>query len=302
MHCCSGCDTESPVFCNHDWVRTFTVVIGWIYFLAWAVSFLPQVILNYQRKSVVGLAFEYMMYNMTGFIFYTTYTVVNYWVEGNYEFKNRSVQINDIAFGVFAVVMTAITIFQICIYERGNQVLNKTHAAIAVLLWILLVYNILLCVGGVLPWHKTSADNENAWNLMLYMGYVKSFISTIKCCPQVYLNYVRKSTVGWSIINILLDFTGGTLSFLQNFLDAWNQEDQSILTGNIPKLTLSLVTIFFDIVFMTQHYILYTDRTDTALPSGKTTHENPRQLEGGDKEPLINLYASSSTESVGGGR
>lgn len=30
--------------------------------------------------------------------------------------------------------------------------------------------------------------------------------------PQARMNYVRKSTVGWSIGNILLDFTGGILS------------------------------------------------------------------------------------------
>jgi len=116
----------------------------------------------------------------------------------------------------------------------------------------------------------------------------------------VYLNWRRKSTTGWSIVNILLDITGGTLSFFQNFLDAWNQEDSTILTGNIPKLTLSIVTIFFDVVFIIQHYVLYTDRTDT------TVRSNPRAAHGGGdsdgreggKEPLINLYASSSTESV----
>ena len=31
---------------------------------------------------------------------------------------------------------------------------------------------------------------------------------------QVYLNFRRKSTVGWSIGNVLLDFTGGSLSIL----------------------------------------------------------------------------------------
>ena len=36
------------------------------------------------------------------------------------------------------------------------------------------------------------------------------------------MNYRRKSTVGWSIGNILLDFTGGSLSILQMFLLAYN--------------------------------------------------------------------------------
>ena len=36
------------------------------------------------------------------------------------------------------------------------------------------------------------------------------------------MNFRRKSTVGWSIGNILLDFTGGSLSILQMFLLAYN--------------------------------------------------------------------------------
>lgn len=36
------------------------------------------------------------------------------------------------------------------------------------------------------------------------------------------MNYQRKSTVGWSIGNVLLDFTGGWLSMLQMFVNAYN--------------------------------------------------------------------------------
>ena len=39
---------------------------------------------------------------------------------------------------------------------------------------------------------------------------------------QALMNFRRKSTVGWSIGNILLDFTGGVLSMLQMFLIAYN--------------------------------------------------------------------------------
>lgn len=36
------------------------------------------------------------------------------------------------------------------------------------------------------------------------------------------MNYKRKSTVGWSIENIFLDFTGGILSMLQMIVNAYN--------------------------------------------------------------------------------
>lgn len=36
------------------------------------------------------------------------------------------------------------------------------------------------------------------------------------------MNYKRKSTIGWSIGNVVLDFTGGILSMLQMIINADN--------------------------------------------------------------------------------
>lgn len=41
-------------------------------------------------------------------------------------------------------------------------------------------------------------------------------------CFQAYMNYRRQSTVGWSIGNVLLDFSGGTLSILQMIIESYN--------------------------------------------------------------------------------
>jgi len=46
------------------------------------------------------------------------------------------------------------------------------------------------------------------------------------------MNFRRKSTVGWSIGNILLDFTGGILSMLQMFLIAYNTGDAALLANH----------------------------------------------------------------------
>lgn len=43
------------------------------------------------------------------------------------------------------------------------------------------------------------------------------------------MNYKRKSTVGWSIGNIFLDFTGGLLSMLQMILSMYNYSSVSPL-------------------------------------------------------------------------
>ena len=67
----------------------------------------------------------------------------------------------------------------------------------------------------------------------------------------------RKSTVGWSIGNILLDFTGGSLSMLQMFLIAHNNDDWGSLFGDPTKFGLGLFSVIFDIFFMLQHYVFY---------------------------------------------
>lgn len=75
--------------------------------------------------------------------------------------------------------------------------------------------------------------------------------------PQVWQNYKRKSTVGWSINQILLDFAGGIFSLAQLIIDASLQADWSGLTGNPVKFGLSNISMLFDIIFMFQHYIIY---------------------------------------------
>jgi cystinosin len=63
--------------------------------------------------------------------------------------------------------------------------------------------------------------------------------------------------VGWPIQNVLLDLTGGVCSFLQEFIDAYNSGNYGMFTSNIPKLFLAIETIFFDFVFITQHFVFY---------------------------------------------
>lgn len=50
---------------------------------------------------------------------------------------------------------------------------------------------------------------------LYFLSFVKVGVSIVKYIPQVVLNYRRKSTSGWQIWNILLGFSGGTLSIVQ---------------------------------------------------------------------------------------
>lgn len=102
------------------------------------------------------------------------------------------------------------------------------------------------------------------------------------------MNYRRQSTKGWSIGNVLLDFTGGSFSLIQMFLQAYNNGETTkhfhfirntsvrlectqiivliyvsltdkwkFIFGDPTKFGLGVFSIFFDILFIIQHYCLY---------------------------------------------
>lgn len=54
---------------------TISSVIGWLYFIAWSVSFYPQIYINYTRKSVVGLNFDFLSLNIVGFLLYGIFNI-----------------------------------------------------------------------------------------------------------------------------------------------------------------------------------------------------------------------------------
>lgn len=58
------------------------------------------------------------------------------------------------------------------------------------------------------------------------------------------MNYKRKSTIGWSIGNIFLDFTGGLLSIVQMIINAYNYS-KYISVQQIYYVFVNLTTFLF---------------------------------------------------------
>ena len=104
----------------------------------------------------------------------------------------------------------------------------------------------------------------------------------VKYIPQAWANYKRKSTEGWSILQILLDITGGILSIAQLLIDSSLQDDWSGLTGNPVKFGLGNVSICFDVLFITQHYWLYKE-----TGNGKGEEEDWAREEDEERRSLL---------------
>ena len=120
-------------------------LLGWVYTLSWSLSFYPQPLLNWQRGSTVGLTVDFPAINVLGFISYTIscacflYSPV---IREEYAVRHPrsqepTVRLNDLAFGMHAVVITALTYSQfyplLWKLEVGPE--QRISKAMAALFW-----------------------------------------------------------------------------------------------------------------------------------------------------------------------
>ncbi|XP_071459463.1 cystinosin isoform X3 [Marmota flaviventris] len=232
-------------------------VIGWIYFVAWSISFYPQVIKNWRRKSVIGLSFDFVALNLMGFVAYSVFNIGLLWIPYikeqffiKYPNGVNPVDSNDVFFSLHAVALTLIVIVQCCLYERGSQRVSRPAIGFLVLLWLFAFITMIVAAAGATTWLQ----------FLFCFSYIKLAVTLVKYFPQAYMNFYYKSTAGWSIGNVLLDFIGGSFSLLQMFLQSYNNDQWTLIFGDPTKFGLGVFSIFFDVVFFIQHFCLYRKR------------------------------------------
>ncbi|KAL4979459.1 PQ loop repeat-domain-containing protein [Aspergillus desertorum] len=250
----------------------------------WSASFYPQPIDNYRRKATTGLAIDFPTINVLGFVCYAVYTgtflyspVIRRQYAARHPLATEpTVRFNDFAFALHAVILSGLVYSQFWPRIWGFKVsrYQRVSKPIAGLFW-----GAFVAVAGVIcVVLAKSPDNGYeplswAWIDVVYaLSYVKLVITVVKYVPQAWVNYKRKSTRGWNIAQILLDFTGGVLSLAQLVLDSALQDDWSGIVGNPIKFLLSNVSIFFDLLFMVQHYVLYRGVEDKGKSNGPSLY------------------------------
>lgn len=112
------------IVANSQLIIYVSFIVGWIYFVAWSVSFYPQLVINYKRKSVVGLSFDFLALNFVGHTLYAIFNTCLYFVPffqeeyfSRFPRGTNPVELNDVFFSIHASVITAVTIVQCFMYE-----------------------------------------------------------------------------------------------------------------------------------------------------------------------------------------
>ncbi|KAF1841647.1 L-cystine transporter-like protein [Cucurbitaria berberidis CBS 394.84] len=246
--------------------KAISRVLGWAYFLCWSASFYPQPISNYFRKSTTGLAIDFPTLNVLGFACYTVSTssfLYSPAIREQYAYRHpdapeTTVRFNDFLFAAHGAVLCVIIYSQFFPRLWGFRVGKTQRVSRPVLgIWWGCVVVVAVTVALVL---RLGGDDAEGWawiDVIYALGYVKLTTVVVKYIPQAWVNYKRKSTIGWSIYPMLLDFAGGWLSLAQLVIDSSLQNDWSGVTGNPVKFGLGNITIVFDIIFIFQHYVLY---------------------------------------------
>lgn len=80
-----------------------SITIGWIYFAAWSISFYPQMIINFRRKSVVGLNFDFLALNIMGHTLYAVFNSSLYW--------STYIEVSFLFFSLFANLFSSFSFF-----------------------------------------------------------------------------------------------------------------------------------------------------------------------------------------------
>ena len=258
--------------------------------------------LNARRRSTIGSTVDFPAINVLGFLCYffsNALLLYSPTVREQYAARNPvslepTVRFNDVAFAAHAVLLSVLTwsMFWESLWgfkqQHGQRisrgVVGIGSGCIAVILWMTALV--------LLAENNPAVHSRWEWIDVVYaMGFAKLIITIFKYMPQVYVNYKRRSTVGWSIWQILFDLIGGVLSIMQLVIDSSLQNDWSGLTGNPVKLGLGNVSIFFDIVFVIQHYCIYRHSNDSS-----------EHAERGERRGLLASHTESSysTDSLTG--
>ncbi|KAM3512825.1 hypothetical protein MY11210_003530 [Beauveria gryllotalpidicola] len=277
---------------------------GWVYFTLWSLSFYPQALLNFRRRSTTGTTVDFPWLNVLGFSAYSASNLALYYspaVRRQYAARNSgltpTVQLNDVFFALHGLFLSTITASQYLVggslwrfprtttttttHHHNNNVnpaARPSRLALGLTAGAFVGVAATALLVGCARSGGRDVDPVVDWcdlDVVYALGYVKLVVTLVKYAPQLLTNIRNQSTEGWSIWQILLDITGGLLSTAQQGIDSYLQHDWSGITSNPVKFALGQISIFFDLLFILQHYVLYRKKeadgneTDRLLPPGE---------------------------------
>ncbi|KAF9611035.1 hypothetical protein IFM89_026386 [Coptis chinensis] len=116
-------------------------------------------------------------------------------------------------------------------------------------------------------WESGCSFNDFRIPNLLIAAYCKNgLLEKAKKLINLIIEKGKNPLPRWSIGNILLDLLGGVTNYGQMAMQSIDQGSWVNFNGNIGKTLFSLVSIFFDLLFIVQHYLLYPSKKEKVSP------------------------------------
>lgn len=139
---------------------------------------------------------NYIFINLTGYLMYTVYNLYG-WFKGNNS-ETGMVNQSDILFSIHSVLVYSITVGLFFYYPHKIQ-LNYWTFTYLTIQWSVFIYFGIYAIRKETLFQMQIFGYTPPFGYFQTLGYFKMFSSLLKHPPQIYLNYKRKSTKGWSI-------------------------------------------------------------------------------------------------------
>ncbi|EQC26161.1 hypothetical protein SDRG_16013 [Saprolegnia diclina VS20] len=226
-----GCDEAAPA----------PAIAGWTATLAGTLRFYPQLCLNWQRRSVVGLSLDAQVYAVFGFGAYALFNCGFSWTANAH--TNPLLSPMSIYVNLHALLLSMLLLYQCTIFKRGSQVVS-TRCQVLVCAALMLI---LLFLGLGLLLDVSAFTWPSFVSLTCYLHVL---LTAIKYAPQIELQYERKSTRGFSVYGVVYDcvYGGATLATLLASKAA---------SANPWLLAIACMTIACNAILLLQHFALY---------------------------------------------
>ncbi|THX11809.1 L-cystine transporter-like protein [Aureobasidium pullulans] len=273
---------------GEDVARAISWLLGWSYFTSWSLSFYPQPLRCWKRRSTRGITVDFPLLNIVGFTSYfisTTSFLFSPEIRQQYAVRHPfapepTVRFNDLVFALHGTIVCFVFYSQFYPRLWNFEVVKGQRAsstALGIFYGSIIGVAITVLLVSLFKGGRDTADSWADIDVIYAFSYVKIIITLSKYTPQAWYNYKIKSTAGWAIDMIWLDFIGGVMSLLQLIIDSALQADWSGITGNPAKLFLAMFSLCFDMIFFVQHYVLYKGNE---LPSEDEEEDATRPLLG----------------------
>jgi len=226
---------------------------------------------NFRTRNVDALSPLYHAYNLLGFLCYSVFTVGSRVLQQIYGLP-EAVTVHDCFFAVHNLICCFLLISQILMYRRSRTEILAGETKISPanlglqefllsLVLFLIICSFLLALTGRIPWWHRHPDHDSDPHgapeqicFLSALGYMKVIITFFKYPAQIALNAQRGSCEGLSQSFYLLDVIGALCSLGQNIVAAQLFNAPGLLWGNLPKMCLGVLVLFYDFLILAQFW------------------------------------------------